>query len=256
MRKVKAKSFNNYIDNFCRENKTFVIESKRNLESLYMNNKLVLMTKNKNNRFGKDKTKLKSIINLFAQVQKSINRYLKQIEFDIQPVEKRFGSSKTDRDKWRSMGVGEVFYYIDVKHCFWRIGFLKGYIGKNLYENILLKEELKLQRNMSLALIIAPKRRRYFKYGKLLHEISEDRRMYRIVYDNIRFTAYNLMGDCMVMSKQHFIAYRTDGIMVDKKAIKRVSRFIDDNGFNYLIKECCKVGDRHYVVDDEEKKLF
>lgn len=256
IRKIKPSSFDRYVSSLCEQNRTFVIESKRNVNSLFLNKKMILLTKNENHKFGDDKKKTRSIIHFFGQVQGGINRYLKKIKFDIKPVEKRFNSSKTNRIKWDDMGIGEVFYYIDIKHCFWRVAYINGYIGKNLYERVLEKEDFKFARNMSLALIVAPRIRKYFKKGELIWEITEERTMYRVVYDNIRFTAYNLMGDCMEISKQHFIAYRTDGIMLDKKAIKRVSKFIDDNDFNYSIKECCKVGDRHYVVDDEEKKLF
>lgn len=256
MRKIKSSNFDRYVTNLCQQNRTFVVESKRNVSSLYMNKQMVLLTKNENQKFGEDRKKIQAIIHFFGQVQGGINRHLKKIGFQVEPLKKRYTSSKTDREKWGNMADGEVFYYIDVKHCFWRISYLNDYIGKNLYERVLEKEDFKFARNMSLALIVAPRTRKYYKNGVLICEITEERTMYRIIYDNIRFEAYNLMGDCMKIAKQHFIAYRTDGILLDKKALKRVCRFIDDNNLTYAIKECYKIDDRHYSVDGTEKKLF
>lgn len=245
------------MNNFQETGKTFIVETKRNVESLYVNNQLILMTKNKNKRFKKDKEKLKVIINLFAQVQKNVNKHILQVEWNIDKIEKRFGASKTDREKWRNMEEGEVFYYIDISHCFWRIAFLERYIGKNLYEKVLTQTDLKVQRNMSLALIVAEKERAYYRHGKLIHKVKEEKKIYRTIYDNIRFIAYNMMGDCMVLSKGAFLAYRTDGIMVDKVALKKVKKFIDDKGFNYSVKECSKATSKHYFIQgDEELRKF
>jgi len=257
VKKVEKNSFDLYVSNFITTGKSFVVETKRNVNSLYYRQQLVLMTKNKNKRFKNNKSQIKTIINLFAQVQKNINIYIKQVDFIIIKVEKRFGSSKTDREKWRKMEDGEVFYYIDISHCFWRIAFLKGYIGKNLYEKVLTQPELKVQRNMSLALIVAPRERTYYRYGVRIANIIEDKRMYRTIYDNIRFIAYNMMGDCMEVSKNNFIAYRTDGIMIDKAAINKVKKLIDDKGFNYTVKQCFKKDNHHYVIDgDNEIRKF
>ena len=95
MKKVEQNSFDLYVENFRNGGKTFSVETKRNVESLYINNQLMLMTKNKNKRFNKNKKEMKVIINLFAQVQKNINKHIIQVDWNIKKIEKRFGASKT-----------------------------------------------------------------------------------------------------------------------------------------------------------------
>jgi len=255
MRKVKKSSFDSYVDSFCDMRKTFIVESKRNIESLHVNNQMVLMTKNKNKRFNNDSEDINKIFNIFGQVQKNVNKYLKQVQFDVKTIEQRYKSSKTNKAKWREIERGEIFYYLDVKHCFWRIAFLKGYISKNLYVSVLNQDDLKVQRNMSLALIVAPKTRKYYDYGKKVLEIEEERSMYRTIYDNIRFSAYNIMGDCMTESLDDFIAYRTDGIMIKKDSIESVSKIINDAGLNFTIEECAKIDSKNYLKGNKIKKL-
>jgi len=257
MRNISSSTFSFHVDNLINNNQTFIVENKRDTNSVYVDNKIVLLNKNRKKRYKVNKAHERDMFNFFGQVQKSINKYTVQVDFNIRKIEKRFGSTKKNHEKWREMENGELFYYVDINHCFWRIAFLQSYINKKLYEKILVDERLKQYRNMSLALIIAPKKRKYYVDGKLLNEITEDKSMFRTIYDNIRFTSYNTMGDCMELSKKDFIAYFTDGIMIsNKKTLKKVGNFISSKGFNYKVKECCKVDMNHYEYDVlGEKKI-
>lgn len=248
--------FKSYIDNLSKSRRTFVVESKRTTNSIFVNDKMVLIAKKERKKEKVDKQLHKSAINLFAQVQKSVNRFIKQVDFEVKKVRQLHPSTDTNRNKWRSITDDDIFYYIDIKHCYWRIAFLKGYISKNLYESSLLKPELKIQRNISLALIIAPKKRQYYKNGVLTVEISEERSMYRIIYDNIRFTAYNLMGKCKEHCGEDFIAYRTDGIMVGEESVNDVVEILHNEGFNCIVTECRKIDHNTYLYDNKKKKKF
>jgi hypothetical protein len=154
------------------------------------------------------------------------------------------------------MKIGDKFYYIDISHCYWRIAYLKNYISKKLYENVLKKPELKIYRNMALACIVAPKKRQYFKNGEMILEISEDKELWKIIYDNIRFTSYNIIGNISSSEdiKKYFIAYRTDGIMVTKPALKFVENMLKQHNLDYKVYNCVKVDDNHYYFDSKKVK--
>lgn len=253
MRIIKPHNFDAYVENFCLRKKDFVIETKRNTNSMYVDNKLSFIGKMKKQGIEKKENR-KSIISLFAQVQKSVNKFIVDANFDIEKVEDNFKSTKTNKDKWNRIENGEVFWYIDINHCYWRIAFLKGYISEKLYKNTLAKSDLKIERNMSLAMIFAPKKRKYYIQGEFVVEISEEKTLWRTLYNNIRFTAYNLMGECMELSGDSFISYRTDGIMVTEDVVNDVSELISDKNFEYTIEKCIKLNNKSY--QDEEGDII
>jgi hypothetical protein len=133
---------------------------------------------------------------------------------------------------------------------------LKNYISKKLYEDVLKKPELKIYRNMALACIVAPKKRKYYKNGELFIEISEDKELWKVIYDNIRFTSYNIVGEIANNNqvKKYFIAYRTDGIMITKPALKIVEIFLKKFNLEYKIYNCLKIDDNHYFFDSKKVK--
>jgi len=245
MRTITPDNFDAYVENFCSRKRDFTIQTKRHTNSMYLNNELQFVGKIKKKSLEKKETR-KLAINLFAQVQKNINSFYKKANFKVEKIKDKHPSTKSKISNWKALEINEAFWYIDINHCYWRIAFLKGYINERLYKATLAKPELKIERNMSLAMIIAPKKRKYYKKGELVLEVEEDKRFCRIIYDNIRFTAYNLMGECMKLSGKSFLGYRTDGIMVKESAVNKIAEHISDAGYEYSIQKCVKVDGKNY----------
>jgi len=257
IRKITKESFDEYVKNFDANNIEFVVSSKRNIHLLFYNKQLLLMSKNPNNRFNFKRKEVNATTSLYGQVKMNINRHLKKLQFNPEVVEPRYNSSQKNRAKWKSMAEGEVFYYLDIKHCFWRVAYLKTYISKKLYERVLQNPDpdFKIHRNMSLALIIAPESRAFHKNGKVEYFVTEEKSMYSTIYNNIRHTSYNLMGDCMELAGEHFISYMTDGILVNKPALKKVEKFIKKADFFYTIVECYKIDAKQYMYGEQVRKF-
>ena len=254
MRKVDSKSFDGYKNSLSTQRRTFIIEKKRNVKSIILGGKYIILQKNKN-QLEKQKIKKSRITSLFAQVAKSINNYIVKSGLEVEKVKQNNSSSYTNRKKYRLMKEGEKFYYVDIAHCFWRIAFLRNYITERLYKNVLEQTDLKLYRNMALACIIAPKGREYWVRGEKIAEIYEDKTLHRTIYDNIRFTAYNLMGNIQQAIGDHCIAFRTDGIMVDnKKGLEMVKKLITDHDFSYSVIECTKIDELTYKYGENKTK--
>jgi len=249
MRTISPENFEAYVENFSKRKRDFIIQTKRSTTSMYIDNQLQFIGKIKKKSLEK-KGSRKSAINLFAQVQKNVNSFYKKSNYEVEVVKEKYSASKSDGSRWNSLKKGDEFWYIDINHCYWRIAFLKGYINKRLYSSTLLNPELKIERNMSLAMIIAPKKRKYYKKGEFILEVEEDKRFCRIIYDNIRFTAYNLMGHCMKLSKKSFIGYRTDGIMVTEDVVNKIAEYISDEGYEYSIEKCMKIDSKNYKYED------
>jgi hypothetical protein len=245
MRIIEHTEFDDYVENFCSRKKNFIVETKRTTNTMYIDSGVAFMSKGAKKSVA-HKDNRKSVVSLFAQVQKSVNKHIVDTKFKIKAVKPNHPSTKSNKSRWNALNIGDKFYYVDVKHCYWRIAYLQGLISEKLYTKTLEKPELKIERNMSLAMIIAPKKRKYYVDGEMILEVQEEKKIFRTVYDNIRFTAYNLMGDCMKLGGTSFIGYRTDGIMLTEEAVNDVAELITEKGFDYSIKECTKINSRQY----------
>ncbi len=237
---------------------TFSVEFKRSVSCVFVRNKAVMLTQSKTMLKSKEKNDKETMIkinSLINQVAKSVNRFIVASNFEVNKLKQYYPALDTNRIKWSKMKAGDEFYYIDISHCYWRIGYMHGYINEKLYQNILKKPEIKQYRNMSLALIIAPRGRDYWVRGKWKMRIQEDKTLYSIIYNNIRFTCYNVLGEMNKLFKQHSIGYRTDGIMVTKPAVSKVKKYLADNGFDYTVEKCTKINDGHYLIGTKVKRM-
>jgi len=108
---------------------TFRVERKRNETSFLVNGKRIAKANQRNSVNTSQNHNSKLILNIFASVKKSINRYLEKSNFTYDKKEKIYDSSFINRILFDELPNGSVFYYIDVKHCYWRIAYLNGYIS-------------------------------------------------------------------------------------------------------------------------------
>jgi hypothetical protein len=253
MLKLEQKDFKGYIKDLDERKSRFIVDKKRTVSSLVIGGKYFALSRNKNEiSKGEKKTE---IISLIAQVSKSVTSFIIKNGLEVTKIYQKHPSSDTNRIKYSKMKVGSEFWYVDVAHCYWRISYLRNYITKRLYENVLKKPELKLYRNMALACIVASRTREYHDDGKKILEISEDKTLQKIIYDNIRFTCYNVMGEISREVYKNFIAYRTDGIMVTKPAVNTVKKMLSEFGFDYTVVKCIKISDTQYYYGKKIKKM-
>jgi hypothetical protein len=246
MRKVNDDTFNKYVLQLSDNKQTFIVCRKRNTSSIMIRGRHTVLKKGNGITKKNKEENNTQIIPLIAQVAKNVNQYIVNNNFEVSPVKQIHSSSLTDRDKWREIEVGGKFDYIDIAHCFWQIAHQQNYISKTLYSKTLEKPELKIFRNIALACIVAPKIREYYIKGVKINEIQEDKRLHAIIYNNIRYISYNLMGELAELVGKSFISYRTDGIMVNKKATRIVKRILKEQCFEYRVEECVKVSEFQY----------
>lgn len=254
MLKLDSKDFRAYIRQLEDNNASFVLEKKRLVSNLIIGGKYFALSKNKNHA-AKENKKKKEVITLFGMVAKNISKYIIKNNLTIKQIKQKHESSYTNKEKYRRMKQGATFYYIDIAHCFWRIAFLKGYISENLYKNVLKRNGLKTYRNMALACIVAPKSREYYDNGKKILDITEDKSHYRIIYDNIRFTSYNTMGNIASKIQKYVIGYRTDGIMATRPSVNVIKKELSDAGFDFKVVKCFKIDDKHFYFGKRIMKI-
>lgn len=252
--------FDDFKENLCRRKKTFTVESKRGIKTIVMHNKRIAKLHRKSSLMFLEKKEVKDILSLFAIVKRSVNQKLIRDNFQVKEVEKRYTSSFTNKELFNSMNIGDEFYYIDVKHCYWRLAYLMGYITEFYYDKTKNNPSIKLYRNMALACIIAPNIVEYYKEGEYLHTIEEDIEMYDKVYSAIRHTSWNIFGSLAHerLGKFNCIAYYTDGIMVFKKDVAMVSTILARQKLKHRVIHCKKVEAKRirFVEDGTYKKII
>jgi hypothetical protein len=259
MLELSLTNLKQFKDNLLQRKVPFIIEKKRSEIIFISNGKRIAKAESKNSISNSDKEETRNILNLFANVKKSINKYIIKNDMQIKRVEKLFDSSYTNRILFDSLPKGYTFYYLDVKHCYWRIAYLNGYISESYYNKILEKPDLKIFRNMALSCIIAPKSVEYYESGKLLNIIQEDTTIYQIIYENIRYKAWNIFGNLCFkkIGKEKTIGYYTDGIMVLPEYVDVVKSTLSRHKLNFRITKCIKTKHRQWMnCDTNEVRRF
>lgn len=259
MLEFENKDLEIYKTNLCKRKKTFRVEHKRNQKLILINGKKVAKLKQTNSISPLEREDSQKVLNLFASVKKSVNSYLLKNNFTFSKIPKKYDSSFRNTPLFRSIPNGTKFVYVDVKHCYWRIAFLMGFISPYYYEKILSSPDMKLWRNMALSCIIAPKKVEYFRNGESVGIISEDTKCYEQVYENIRFYAWNLFGRLCFekIGKNNCLGYFTDGIMIFPDDLAKVKTVLARNQLQYRIIECEKVSDKEFAdLDSGDIKRF
>jgi len=233
----------------------FMVKGKRNNHTIFVGKKAVMSNKSFVT-VKKDKSHNQANA-LIAQVANQMRQYMFDHGIDEPAISQRHPTIKKNKDTWSKLKNGSIFYYIDVSHCYWRIAYLRCYINKQLYEKANNNPDLKIHRNMALSCTIAPNRAWYYDEGELLVQIDEDRSILARMYKNIRFTAYNTMGDIKdtieKTHKDHCYGYNTDGIMVPKRGVDFVCRCLESVNLTYTVEKCRKINAREYLLISEDK---
>jgi hypothetical protein len=247
-----SKSFDQ-LCNFISRKGLYSIQLKGKNKILYYNGKELA-----NFREGEPNKDLKSKAShiLMKTVRASITRYINKVNLDVPIIKQEYPVVFTNKLFWLSIPNETEFYIIDAKHAYWRIAYLKGYIGKRLYEKYAENGDMKVVRNISLSILCVVLKRQYYLGDKLIAEIEADNSLYCRVYKNIRYTSYNLCGRLRNELDKHCFAYRTDGVFVLKPGLKRAKQIFEENNMPYKIDKCTKVDDKTYSNQDGELKTF
>jgi hypothetical protein len=194
------------------------------------------------------------MLSLMANVKKGFTRFIIKHNLEIDVIPEGSPAAYRAPDLWDKVPSGGKFWYVDVNHCYWRLSYLMGYISKKVYEETLKKPEMKLYRNMALACVVAPKWRRYHLNGKEINKITEANDLYGALYNNVRHTAYNIMGEILKATTNDCYGYRVDGVMITDKHLQTVKDIMDGYNLTYTVTECEKIDHKLYYLDDQVRR--
>jgi hypothetical protein len=241
------------------------IDQKRDTRILQVDKHPVAMTSSEINKLGSTSKMQPFGLGLISAVKKSFSTYLRTHLDELVPNENGEYTFKaipqlnspiyTNRNLYDKIGIVEDFYIIDLAHAYWRIAYLKGYISEKLYTDHVDKDS-KLYRNMALACTVAHTQRTYYANGEPKYEISEVCLPYETMYENIRHTCYNAVGDVQRELSQQVFAYRTDAVFVTKDGLERAKKMLYNRGFLCRVIRCTKINENNFVDEEDNMKKF
>lgn len=198
----------------------------------------------------------KNARSLMRCVRAAITRYIKNCDFQVPEIKKEYPVVYTNRLFWESIPAETEFYIIDAKHAYWRIAFLLGYIKKGMYEKYAENKELKSVRNISLAILNSSHKCEYYFDNKKINEVTCDTSLYSRIYNNIRYSSYNLCGRLRNDLDSSCFAYRTDGVFLLKPGLHHAKKIFEKNNLFYKIEKCVKIDNKSYTNECGELKKF
>ena len=113
---TERSEFKSYVDSYIQKKRNFHVHKKRGNKSMHMNDNTIAVFKAGKRK--KDKKLNKEIINLIANVAKNINGFCVKSQFEFEIEEERHTSMWSNHELFKELDEGEIFYYIDIKHCF------------------------------------------------------------------------------------------------------------------------------------------
>lgn len=259
MIKTKQDNINPIIDFLIRTRRTFKVEIKRDNSAIFVANKLndykpAYYSNNWNENIPA--MRRSKAIGFIGQVKKAINNYLAVNFENLEEIKQANSSTYINRDLIYSLPLKTELNLLDIRHCYWRIAYLKGYINEKLYKKA-LGSDYKTLRNIALACIVSAKGKIYYENGVKINEIWCDHTLYRTIYDNIRFYAYNVLQEILgEVGEKYILACRTDSVLVLPSKISEVAKVFKSHDLSYRIKECYKINDMVYkeIGADKPKK--
>lgn len=241
------RDFDMFKRNFLTRGDEFTIIEKGKQKSLQINGKLEVSYKQKNNSLSQYLRNPK-YLNIIRIVHAEVNRYIVSNNFNIAPVEPVNKAILLKNSLYRQYPDGSYFYLIDIKHAYWRFAYLLGYIKYETYKKYKDAKEYKLARNIALSTLVSKKQKQYYSNGKLINEIRCVNDYSALMYKNIRYSTYNMVGKIELILGDKCLAYRVDGVMVTGDAIPIVRQFLRNNKLTGDIIECQKENDSQYLI--------
>lgn len=253
MLQITTKQSYNIIVKNLSNNGPFVIHRKGKRSTIIANNKEVAVYQDAISSEIRDNRGHAEDIMKFTKA--SVTRYItKHIKEGVPKIENKSTVIYSNKELWKNLPAGTKFYLIDASHCYWRIAYILGYIGKGLYKKYCDDKEFKVLRNIALSILTVGLKREYYENGEKQREIECDVSDYQQVYRNIRYYTYNNSGEVKDAIIDYCIAYRVDGILLLPAGLKTAKQIFTKNKLLYKVTRCEKIDEKNYSTKDGEIK--
>jgi hypothetical protein len=237
---------------------TFFIDTSASSSYIVMDNKKRASYKTGTaelSSYFKDRAKA----NIISTVHGQVYRFIREHGLEIEKVIPEYPSQGKNFKLFRELEPGTELAYIDIKHAYWRVAFILGYISKSTYKKYANDPEYKLGRNVALSTLVSKKRREVYIEGKYRDTIHCNKNILETVYSNIRYKTYNIIGELAELLGDGCFLYRVDGLLslYDMTTIMYCRDYFKKENVLFDVVKYIKKDDSHILnaITNELKKI-
>ena len=192
-----------------------------------------------------------------SMVKQDVKKYIQKSS--VEEIASIYSTVGKNVAAYTDIKNGEMFYSVDINHAYFQVLHKLGYIEDGLYNLYKNQEEYKKAFHFSCSWLAS--RAKIYKYagGRLVdvYDTSETDRELKVIYDNVRHTLQNLLGELYEQLDTAAIAYITDEILIRKDALPMVKEYFKSKGYEFKIAICWKTNDIEYnKANKKSYKLF
>ena len=184
----------------------------------------IIMTNGKQRLLFNENSTFTSGLFLFRMVQRDIKEYIEN-NGAVTPIDEAPVNCINKDYDMKNKTIG-----IDLNHAYWRVAYLKDYIKEETYLKGLESDKYKPIRLSALSNLGRSKIYDVYENGEYSHkEKTEANTEYLDLYNDIRYTTFNVMKELSEQLGKDFHSWRTDCIYFKdtKKNMKYVTETLD-----------------------------
>lgn len=193
-----------------------------------------------------------------TQVKNQVKDYLLKIK-EPAAIEAKHSTTGRDHKAFKEIKDGEAFYSVDINHAYFQVLRKLGYITEEFYD--LYKDQEQYKQAFIFACSWLESKAKVYSYrmGILMKVIdkSKSEKGLKVIYDNVRHTVQNLLGEIYEQIGSGAVAYLTDEIFIKKEALPFVKEYFRNAGYEFKINICRKISDTELNrANKKSLKLF
>ncbi len=269
---LSEKDFKNIVNAYRSQRQTFEVHVTREKNLYLYNDNEVLIARGKKGK--RKESKLPEIaegssifgngitfsqgLAVVTMVKQQVKRYLNDVSVP-QSVEAKFSTTGRDQKVYKELNDGEIFYSVDVNHAYFQVLRNLGYITEQFYEMYKDQDHYKKAFHYSCSWLVSRAKIYQYRMGILIGVIdkAKEEKQLKLIYDNVRHTLQNLLGELYEQLDNGAIAYLTDEIFIKKEALPMVKQYFKDAGYEFKITICHKMNNVEFNKANQKiHKLF
>lgn len=194
-------------------------------------------------------------IQIVSMVKTSVSKYI-QKRGKVEEIKSAYSTIGKSMEVFSTLAPKELFYSVDINHAYFQVLHKLGYIEDKLYNLYKDQDEYKKAFHFSCSLLASRAKIYIYRKGilvKTVDTVDTDREL-NTIYNNVRYTLQNMLGELYERLNKSAIAYLTDEILIRKDALQSVKDYFKEKGYEFKITTCWKVSNVEY--DKAHKKTY
>lgn len=195
---------------------------------------------------------------IVTMVKQNVKAYIKKAD-KVEEIKSTYSTVGKNHNAYTEIKQGEAFYSVDINHAYFQVLHKLGYIEDALYNMYKDQDEYKKAFHFSCSWLASRAKIYKYKRGILVDivDTSETDRELKIIYDNVRHTLQNLLGEIYERLDNAAIGYLTDEILIRQDALPMVKEYFRSKGYEFKITLCWKTSNVEYnKANKKSYKLF